>query len=96
MKSSGALETRARSGFRLKFMRVIEANPEMSQREIASKLGNSLGGMNYAIQAFTDRGFVTSKNFRKSGAKVAYLFPLTPRGRAKNGVSDDRFPRSKA
>jgi EPS-associated MarR family transcriptional regulator len=74
------LETEVKAGLRLKVMRVIEANPEMSQREIASKLGVSLGGVNYAIQALVERGFVTAQNFRKSGAKVAYLYALTPRG----------------
>ena len=64
-------------------MRVIEANPEMSQREIASKLGTSLGGVNYAIQALVERGFVKAHNFRKSGTKVAYLYVITPTGIAE-------------
>ena len=39
VKNSGLLETEARTELRLKVMRVIEANSQMSQREIASKLG---------------------------------------------------------
>ena len=77
------METEARAGLRLKVMRVIEANPEMSQREIARELGVSLGGVNYAIQALVERGFVKADNFRKSGSKVAYLYVLTPKGVAE-------------
>ena len=80
VKNAHALETEARAGLRLKVMRVIEANPEMSQREIASELGASLGGVNYAIQALVERGFVKGQTFRKTGAKTAYLYALTPRG----------------
>jgi EPS-associated MarR family transcriptional regulator len=77
------METEARAGLRLKVMRVIEANPEMSQREIAKELGVSLGGVNCAIQALVRRGFVKADNFRRAGSKVAYLYVLTPRGVAE-------------
>lgn len=80
---SDVLETEARTELRLKVMRVIEANPTMSQREIAGALGASLGGVNYAIQALVERGFVKIRNFRKSGTKVAYLYVLTPTGIAE-------------
>ena len=64
-------------------MRVIEANPEISQRQIARELGVSLGGVNYALKALIERGFVKADNFRKSGSKAAYLYVLTPRGIAE-------------
>ena len=73
-------ETSARDELRLKVLRALEANPELSQRQLAAELGVSLGGVNYALKALMERGFVKADNFRKSGRKVAYLYVLTPKG----------------
>lgn len=59
---------------------MIEANPEMSQREIARELGVSLGGVNYAMKALVERGFVKVKNFGRSDNKLGYVYALTPAG----------------
>ena len=76
-------ETGARDELRLRVLRALEANPELSQRQLAAELGVSLGGVNYALKALMERGFVKADNFRKSGKKVAYLYALTPRGVAE-------------
>ena len=77
-------ETTARVGrreeIRLQVMRALEVEPEQSQRQLAKKLGISLGGVNYALRALIERGFVTAENFRKSSSKIAYLYVLTPKG----------------
>lgn len=59
---------------------MIEANPEMSQREIARELGVSLGGVNYAMKALIERGLVKAKNFGRSDNKLGYMYVLTPAG----------------
>ena len=76
-------ETSARDELRLKVLRALETNPELSQRQLAAELGVSLGGVNYVLKALVERGFVKADNFRKSGKKVAYLYVLTPRGVAE-------------
>ena len=73
-------ETAARDELRLRVLRALEANPELSQRQLAAELGVSLGGVNYALKALMVRGFVKADNFRKSGKKVGYLYVLTPAG----------------
>lgn len=73
----------ARDELRLKVLRALEANPDLSQRQLAAELGVSLGGVNYALKALMERGFVKADNFRKSGRKVAYLYVLTPTGIAE-------------
>lgn len=73
----------ARDELRLRVLRALEANPELSQRQLAAELGVSLGGVNYALKALMERGFVKADNFRKSGRKVAYLYLLTPKGVAE-------------
>ena len=76
-------ETGARDELRLRVLRAIEVDPELSQRQLAAELGGSLGGVNYALKALMERGFVKAENFRKSGNKVAYLYVLTPKGVAE-------------
>jgi EPS-associated MarR family transcriptional regulator len=64
----------------LKVMRMIDANPQISQREIAAELGISLGKTNYCLRALTEKGFVKARNFRRSANKMRYLYRLTPKG----------------
>ena len=77
------LQPGARDELRLRVLRALDANPELSQRQLAAELGVSLGGVNYALKALVERGFVKAGNFRKSGNKVAYLYVLTPQGLAE-------------
>ena len=84
-------ETSARDELRLKVLRALEANPELSQRQLAAELGVSLGGVNYALKALMERGFVKADNFRKSGNKVAYLYVLTPKGIAEKSLLATAF-----
>ena len=78
-----SLNTGARDELRLRVLRALESNPELSQRQLAAELGASLGGVNYALKALVERGFVKAGNFRKSGNKVAYFYVLTPQGVAE-------------
>ena len=64
----------------LHIIREIDRTPEMSQRELSSRLGISLGKVNYLLNALIGKGFVKVENFRKSGNKIAYLYNLTPGG----------------
>ena len=89
--SDKALSTGARNELRLRVLRALEVNPELSQRQLAAELGVSLGGVNYALKALIERGFVKVDNFRKSGAKVAYLYVLTPKGIAEKSLLATAF-----
>ena len=64
----------------LKVLRYIEANPEVTQRELARELGISLGKANYCLKALIDKGLIKARNFRNSNNKRAYLYKLTPSG----------------
>jgi len=66
--------------YRYKILKRLEANPEISQRELAGDLGISLGRVNYCIQALIEKGLVKANNFRNSKNKKGYAYLLTPRG----------------
>ena len=80
-----------RDELRLRILRLLEEHPEMSQREIARDLGVSLGGVNYALKALIERGFVKAGNFSRSENKAAYLYLLTPEGIAQKSVLAAQF-----
>ena len=66
--------------YRYKILKELEANPEISQRELAKGLGISLGKANFCIQALIEKGFIKANNFRNSQNKKAYIYLLTPKG----------------
>lgn len=61
-------------------LRIIEANPEITQRELANELGVSLGKINYCLKGLIEKGWVKANNFKNSNNKLAYLYILTPSG----------------
>ena len=84
LKNSGAVLTiGARDELRLRVLRALEDNPKLSQRQLATELGVSLGGVNYAIKTLVASGFLKVKDFSRSDNKPAYLYILTPSGIAE-------------
>lgn len=75
----------------LKVLRQIEANPSITQRELAQELGISLGKANYCLKALIDRGWVKARNFRSSSNKKAYAYLLTPSGLEEKAHITVRF-----
>jgi len=67
----------------------------MTQRELASELGISLGRVNYCVQTLIDKGSVKAANFRNSNRKRAYLYKLTPKGIAEKAELTIDFLRRK-
>jgi len=75
---------------RLQILRQLTESPDLSQRELALRLGLSLGKTNYCLRALIDKGWVKVNNFRNSQNKLAYAYVLTPSGlRAKTSVTTD-------
>ena len=80
---------------RYRLLKMLEADPQASQRRIADELGISLGRVNYCLNALIKKGLVKVNNFRKSGNKRAYLYLLTPRGIEERTRVTGRFLRVK-
>ncbi len=64
----------------LQVLRIIESNPEITQRELAKSLGVSLGKTNYCLKALIEKGWLKANNFKNSNNKLAYAYILTPKG----------------
>lgn len=64
----------------LKVLRLLEADPGLSQRDLSQALGISLGKTNYCVRALLDKGLIKMQNFRNSDNKLGYVYLLTPAG----------------
>ena len=65
---------------RLKVMRLISQNPDISTRQVADEVGISNGSAYYVLTALVEMGFVKLKNFKKNPRKGQYAYLLTPKG----------------
>ena len=61
-------------------LKILEQQPDLSQRELADKLGISLGKTNYLIKALLNKGLLMINNFKTADNKLRYLYILTPKG----------------
>ena len=64
----------------LDVLRALEAEPEVTQRELASRIDLSLGRTNYVLKALIEKGLVKVENFSESPNKLGYMYLLTPEG----------------
>jgi EPS-associated MarR family transcriptional regulator len=76
-------------------LRMLQENPDMTQREIAEKLGVSTSGLNYCLNALIDKGYLKVQNFSQSKNKFGYIYVLTPQGIAEKALLTSRFLRRK-
>ena len=68
---------------------------QKAMQELADKLGMSVGGLNYCLNALIDKGFVKMANFSKSKNKFKYVYLLTPQGIAEKVALTSRFLKRK-
>jgi EPS-associated MarR family transcriptional regulator len=64
-------------------LRKINKKPNVTQRELASELGFSLGKLNYCLKALKNKGLVKIRNFEKNPNKINYIYVITPKGIAE-------------
>lgn len=61
-------------------LKTLEENPGLSQRDLARRLGISLGKVNFCLKALIEKGCLKVANFRNNENKLAYAYLLTPNG----------------
>jgi len=90
-----AQKTKIEEETHFRIMRALEENPDLTQRELAEKLGISVGSLNYCLNALIDKGFVKVGNFQKSKNKFKYVYLLTSKGIAEKVSMTSRFLKRK-
>ena len=61
-------------------LRELAREPSASQRSLASRLGISVGKVNYCMRELLVKGLIKMRNFSNSRNKLSYAYLLTPSG----------------
>ena len=64
----------------LQLLKLLQTHPHLSQRELAAKMGVSLGKVNYCMRALIEKGLVKLENFCHAESKRKYAYLLTSAG----------------
>lgn len=83
--------TKLQEDTHFRVLRLLQENPEMSQRELAEAVGVSVGGIHYVLNALIDKGLVKLGNFTAAEDKRRYAYVLTPKGIAEKTAVTHRF-----
>ena len=65
---------------RYRLFKLLDDDPNLTQRQMAEKMGISLGKFNYCLKELVKKGFVKIDRFTSSDNKAAYMYILTPHG----------------
>ena len=83
--------TKLQEDTHFRVLRLLQENPEMSQRELAEAVGVSVGGIHYVLNALIDKGLVKLGNFTAAEDKRRYAYVLTPKGIARKAALTRAF-----
>lgn len=72
-------------------LKILEQQPELTQRQLAKVLGVSLGKTHYLVKSLIDVGWIKLDNFQRSNNKWGYAYLLTPKGLAEKAAITARF-----
>ena len=72
-------------------LKILEQQPNLTQRQLSEALGVSLGKTNYLLKSLIDVGWVKLDNFKRSDKKWGYAYLLTPIGIAEKAAITVRF-----
>ena len=84
-------QNRLKTEARFRMLRLLEQNPEMSQRDLAGAVGISTGSTHYILRALIDKGLVKLGNFTACRHKRRYAYVLTPKGVALRAALTREF-----
>ncbi|AUJ65709.1 MarR family EPS-associated transcriptional regulator (plasmid) [Aestuarium zhoushanense] len=87
--------TKLQEDTHFRVLRLLQENPEMSQRELAAAVGVSVGGMHYVLNALIEKGLVKLGNFTAAEDKRRYAYILTPKGLVHKAHVTKRFLKKK-
>ena len=75
--------------------KLIEEQPDITQRQLAQTLGISLGKVNYCLRALIDQGQVRARNFQRNPNKKTNVYLLTSKGIEKKAKLTAHFLKRK-
>jgi EPS-associated MarR family transcriptional regulator len=78
-----------------RLLKLLDASPDLSQRDLARELGISVGKANYCLRALIEKGWVKVREITNTGEKRAYAYLLTGKGIEEKARVTVQFLRQK-
>jgi len=70
---------------RYRLLKVLSQDPNLGQRDMAKRMGISLGKVNYCVSELASKGWIKITRFKSAKKKMPYTYMLTPKGLEKKG-----------
>ncbi|MDA3831997.1 MAG: MarR family EPS-associated transcriptional regulator [Spirochaetales bacterium] len=67
-------------GIHYRLMKMLSKEPNVSQRDMAKRMGISLGKINYCVTELASKGWIKIIRFKSAKNKIPYTYMLTPKG----------------
>ena len=80
---------------RYRLLKILSEEPQLGQREMAKKMGISLGKVNYCISELAGKGWIKITRLKSARKKLPYIYMLTPKGLEEKGKLTVRFLKKK-
>ena len=76
---------------RYRILKILSTEPHISQREMARRMGISLGKTNYVLSVLAEKGIIKIKRLKNAHQKIPYVYHLTSRGLEQKAKITARF-----
>jgi len=80
---------------RYKLLTLLAFETNLSQREMARRMGISLGKTNYVLTELANKGIIKIKRFKSAVNKIPYTYMLTPQGLEEKATITLKFLKRK-
>ena len=80
---------------RYRLLKILTQESKLGQRDMAKRMGISLGKVNYCISELAAKGWIKITRFRSAKNKIPYTYVLTPKGLEAKGKLTVRFLKRK-
>ena len=80
---------------RYRLLKVLSQDPNLGQRDMAKRMGISLGKVNYCVSELASKGWIKITRFKSAKKKIPYTYMVTPKGLEEKGRLTMRFLKRK-
>jgi EPS-associated MarR family transcriptional regulator len=74
------MNNRYEQEIRYRLLKVLSQESNLSQRDMAKRMGISLGKVNYCLSELAKKGLIKVNRFKSAKNKIPYTYMLTPMG----------------
>ena len=78
-----------------RLLKILAEEPKLGQREMAKKMGISLGKVNFCVTELAAKGWIKITRLKSARKKIPYIYMLTPKGLEEKGKLTVRFLKRK-